>query len=58
MVVDPTKQTGKKMINYDELTREELLVRVKELESLVEEYQRENVEEEKLNYAWTGNLGH
>lgn len=46
------------MGKYDNYNREQLLVRIKELESLVEEYQRENIEEEKLNYAWTGNLGH
>ncbi len=45
------------MNQYDSFNREQLLVRIKELESLVEEYQRENIEEEKLNYAWTGNLG-
>ncbi len=45
------------MNQYDRFNRDQLLVRIKELESLVEEYQRENIEEEKLNYAWTGNLG-
>lgn len=45
------------MNKYDHFNREQLLVRINELESLVEEYQRENIEEEKLNYAWTGNLG-
>jgi len=45
------------MTKYDHFNREQLLVRINELESLVEEYQRENIEEEKLNYAWTGNLG-
>ena len=46
------------MTEYQGLSREELIERIQALERLVDEFQRERVEEQRLDYAWTGNLGH
>lgn len=45
-------------MDWDDLTKEELLEYIEELEILNKELLREKEEETKLEYAWTGNLGH
>ena len=46
------------MSGYQNLSRRTLIERIQELENLVEQFKRERIEEERLDYAWTGNLGH
>lgn len=46
------------MMEFKNLSREKLIELIQSLNSQIEEYQKERIEEEKLNYAWTGNLGH
>ncbi len=45
-------------MNYANFTKEQLLERVNELEVLTQEMLKEKEQEAKLEYAWTGNLGH
>lgn len=45
-------------MKYDNYSREQLLDRINELESLNKELLKEKEQEAKLDYAWTGNLGH
>lgn len=45
-------------MDYTNHSREELLNRIKSLESLTRELLREKEQETRLEYAWTGNLGH
>lgn len=45
-------------MNYEKLSKEELLEKVYYLESLNKELLKEKEQETKLEYAWTGNLGH
>ncbi len=45
-------------MNYTNFTKEQLLDRIKELEVLTQEMLKEKEQETKLEYAWTGNLGH
>lgn len=39
-------------------SKEDLINRIQELEALLEAYRTEKEEAERLDYAWTGNLGH
>lgn len=43
---------------YNDYSRKQLLDRIKELELLNFELRKEKEQEAKLDYAWTGNLGH
>lgn len=45
-------------MDYAEFSREQLLDRVNSLEMLVQELLKEKEQETRLEYAWTGNLGH
>ncbi len=45
-------------MEYLNFSREQLLNRINELEMLAQELLREKEQETKLEYAWTGNLGH
>lgn len=45
-------------MNYIDFSKEQLLERIEELEILNNELLRENEEATRLEYAWTGNLGH
>lgn len=45
-------------MNYFNFSREQLLDRIEELEVLTRELLREKEQETRLEYAWTGNLGH
>lgn len=45
-------------MDYTELSREQLLDRINELEMLTKELLKEKEQETRLDYAWTGNLGH
>lgn len=45
-------------MNYSELSREQLINKIKELELLTKNLLKEKEEEETLKFAWTGNLGH
>ena len=45
-------------MDYTELSQEELLERVESLEMLTKELLNEKEQETKLEYSWTGNLGH
>lgn len=45
-------------MNYDNLTREQLLDRIEELEVLNRELLIEKEQEDNLDYAWSGSLGH
>lgn len=45
-------------MDYKKYTREQLLGRIDELEKLNQELLREKEQETRLEYAWTGNLGH
>ncbi len=45
-------------MDYSSLTREQLLERIEELEVLNRQLLSEREEETKLEYAWSGNLGH
>lgn len=44
--------------NLDQMTREELLESIKTLNAKLDYYQEEQAQYEKLDYSWTGNLGH
>lgn len=46
------------MNKYNDLTKEQLLERIEELEILNNELLREKKDATRLEYAWTGNLGH
>ena len=41
-----------------ELTKEELISKIEEQERLIQELLQEKERETRLEYAWTGNLGH
>lgn len=45
-------------MDYKEFTREQLMQRIEELELLSQELLVEKEQEIRLEYAWTGNLGH
>jgi len=45
-------------VDYTEFSREQLLDRIKNLEMLTQELLNEKEQETRLEYAWTGNLGH
>lgn len=45
-------------MDYVDYSREQLLDRIKDLEMLNQELLKEKEQETKLEYAWTGNLGH
>lgn len=45
-------------MKYDHLTKEQLLEKIENLELLTQELLREKEQETKLEYSWTGNLGH
>ncbi|MDR7855196.1 sensor domain-containing diguanylate cyclase [Tissierella sp.] len=45
-------------MNYTDFSKEQLLERIEELEILNNELLREQEEVTRLEYAWTGNLGH
>lgn len=45
-------------MDYTEFSREQLLERIKNLEMLTQELLNEKEQETRLEYAWTGNLGH
>lgn len=45
-------------MKYDNLSKEELLNKIYHLEALNKELLKEKEQETKLEYAWTGNLGH
>jgi PAS domain S-box-containing protein len=44
--------------NLEQLSREELIENIKTLQAKLDYYQEEQAQHEKLDYAWTGNLGH
>ena len=46
------------MRNYDELSKEELIQRLKDKEYMLEEIKNKTNQEELLNFPWAGNLGH
>lgn len=46
------------MSHYEGATRDDLIQRIEELENLLDQLRREQIEDERLDYAWTGNLGH
>jgi hypothetical protein len=45
-------------VDYTDFSREQLLESVEELEVLTRELLKEKEQEARLEYAWTGNLGH
>ena len=45
-------------MDYTEYSREQLLDRINDLEMLTQELLKEKEQETRLEYAWTGNLGH
>ncbi len=45
-------------MNYSEFSRKQLLDRISDLEMLTRELLKEKEQETRLEYAWTGNLGH
>ena len=45
-------------MDYEELSQEQLLSRIQELEILNRQLLEEKEQETRLEYAWTGNLGH
>lgn len=45
-------------MNYDNMTREQLLDRIEELEVLNRELLMQKEQEDNLDFAWSGNLGH
>ena len=49
---------GGNTVKYDHLTKEQLLEKIENLELLTQELLREKEQETKLEYSWTGNLGH
>ncbi len=46
------------MIPIESFSHEELVIRIQELEAQVEKLRREIMDQERLDFAWTGNLGH
>lgn len=47
-----------KKTDYTEYSREKIIEKIEELESLIQELMKEREQETRLEYAWTGNLGH
>ena len=45
-------------MDYTNYSRDQLLSRIKDLEMLTQELLKEKQQETRLEYAWTGNLGH
>ena len=45
-------------MDYPDFSREQLIDRIKDLEMLTKELLKEKEQETRLEYAWTGNLGH
>jgi len=45
-------------VNDENLTREELIQKIEELENWIAEFKRKEVDEITLEFPWTGNLGH
>ena len=45
-------------MKYNQFTREQLVERIENLEMLTQELLKEKEQETKLEYSWTGNLGH
>ncbi|HNT96037.1 MAG TPA: sensor domain-containing diguanylate cyclase, partial [Thermotogota bacterium] len=45
-------------LEYKDFSKEQLLERIKSLERLTRELLREKEQETRIEYAWTGNLGH
>jgi len=45
-------------VDYKRYTREQLLDRIRDLETLNNELLKVKEQETRLEYAWTGNLGH
>lgn len=45
-------------MEYENISKEELIARIKDLELLNREFQKEKNYEVGLDYPWTGNLGH
>ncbi len=45
-------------MNDENLTREELIQKIEELENWIAEFKRKEVDEITLEFPWTGNLGH
>ncbi len=45
-------------MDYTNYSREQLLKRINDLEMLTQELLNEKEQETRLEYAWTGNLGH
>lgn len=45
-------------MDYENLSKDELIQKIEALENLVREYKRKEEEELTLEYSWTGNLGH
>lgn len=45
-------------MNYSNMTKEDLILRIEELELLNQQLLQEKEHEDRLDYAWTGNLGH
>lgn len=45
-------------MNYNKMTKSELIVRIEELEQLNQQLMEEKAREDRLDFSWTGNLGH
>jgi hypothetical protein len=45
-------------VDYSNYTREQLLKAIDELEALNKKLLMESEQEDRLDFAWTGNLGH
>ena len=45
-------------MDQEHVSRDQLLERIRDLETLNRQLLREKEEETRLEYAWTGNLGH
>ncbi len=45
-------------MEYNKMKKEQLINRIYELEYLVEQLKKEKEQQERLEFAWTGNLGH
>ena len=45
-------------MDYSKMSREDLVVRIRDLEMLNQELLKEREQETKLEFAWSGNLGH
>ena len=45
-------------MNYEKLSKGELIKKIDELEGWISQFKRKEVEELTLEFAWTGNLGH